>query len=875
MFNSYSLSEAAKTAIHIAQSIARENHHETFSPSHLLKALLHKDIGLTPFVESMGKDVHYLNDWLDVRIEDSPRSGKAIENPIGDSKIPTLFDDADMVRIKLGLHEINPICLLTSASKPGIAFSVDQLKSFPIREKEIYDIYLSDYKIDSAISGEAGSVNTSAPGKLKSSGALLKFCVDKTAQAREGKLDPIIGRDSELRMMLEILCRRSKPNVMIVGEPGVGKSALIDGFAKQIVDQLVPDMLKEAILFELDLGALMAGATYKGEVEDRLKSIITELKQFDKAILFIDEIHVLLDSKTGGGVSNLLKPELARGELTVIGATTNDEFRQSIEGDQAISRRFEVVRVNEPDITAAARMITRLIPVYETHHGIKVDPDAVLECVRLAKRYIKDRRLPDAAIDLLDRTMSAIKMMEEVSARELELLRTEYDALIADENNHNLFLDVKWFYRTLKNKLSPILVAQSEEEFEVEKADTPQEVISHLNGMFEKLSKLVTEAKREHVDKHDLSSVIAHKTGIPVGKIQSKEKEKLVNMDDFLRKRVVGQDHALTSIAAAVLESRSGLNKSGQPVGSFFLLGPTGTGKTELAKSIAEFLFNDDKAMIRFDMSEFKEEHSAALLYGAPPGYVGYEEGGMLVNKIREQPYAVVLFDEIEKAHPSVFDIFLQILDEGHMHDRLGKEGDFSNAIILFTSNIGSEWIIEQFGKSIIPKSTDLIEIMSKNFRPEFLARLTEVVPFAPVSEKNIVQIFNIQLKNLVELLDRQGISIEISDEARKKIAMDGFSPRYGARPINGVIRTQLRRPISRMIISGQLGKGSKLIVGLLPDGTIDWKMEKDGILQEINLNAAPQAVVDDLSDNPDDSGNPASHSKIGLGVRKGNKEKS
>ena len=614
-------------------------------------------------------------------------------------------------------------------------------------------------------------------------------------------------------MVMEILSRRTKPNVIIVGEAGVGKTALVDGFALDIVNNQVPQSLMNVQLFELDLGSLIAGASYKGEIEDRLKNILREIKQFDKAILFIDEIHTLLDNKgpIGGGVGNLLKPELARGEITVIGATTLDEYRKIIEPEQAFSRRFEVLQVNEPDIETAIKMLEKLVPYYETHHTLKINKNTVAECVKLAKRYMKDRRLPDAAFDLLDRTMAAIRLMNDTSELNLTDLNEQLEALKnIEEDEPEKLKAAKWLYNLLQNKLSAVLLGKLEDDTQVETFETSGEYITYFDRNMPLLAGLAKN-KASEVNKEDIAAIISYKIGIPIGKIQSQEKERLLNMESFLKRRVVGQDQALKAVSDAILESRSGLNKKGQPIGSFFLLGPTGTGKTELAKSIAEFLFNDEKAMIRFDMSEFKEEHSAALLYGAPPGYVGYEEGGLLVNKIRQQPYSVLLFDEIEKAHPSVFDIFLQIMDEGHMHDRLGKEGDFSNSLILFTSNIGSEWIAEQLQKGQMPASNQLMDIMARHFRPEFLARLSEIVPFAPIAESNVVRIFDIQLKGLIEALNKMGINFTITDEAKSMLALGGFTPKYGARQLSGVIRNQLRRPISRYIISGELKKGNTI----------------------------------------------------------------
>ncbi|CAM3721984.1 ATP-dependent Clp protease ATP-binding subunit [Mucilaginibacter galii] len=813
-----SLSESVKTGVRVAQSLAKEYHHKEFGPAHLLKGLMHQEVGLRNFLTSIDKDAAYISDWADVRMEEYPQSITVPDEMLGNDAVKVVFDEADNVRVKLGLDAITPICILIALTKPNVGFDAGQLKSFPLKEKELLDVYIQDEGVQNAIASPSADGSGAASSGGKSTGALFKYCVDRTDLARQGKIDPIIGRDKETRMVMEILSRRTKPNVIITGDAGVGKTALVDGFALDIVNNQVPQSLLNVSLFELDLGSLIAGASYKGEIEDRLKNILKEIKQFDKAILFIDEIHTLLDNKgpIGGGVGNLLKPELARGEITVIGATTIDEYRKIIEPEQAFSRRFEVLQVNEPDIDTAIKMLEKLVPYYEEHHGLKISNDAVQDCVRLAKRYMKDRRLPDSAFDLMDRTMAAIRLMNDTSDMTLAELKEKFNTL-KDAEEDTSTSEYKWLYSLMQNKTSAVLLGKLEDETQVSAFETADEYIEYFNRNLPLLEELA-QSKTSEVEKQDIAAIISYKTGIPLGKIQAQEKERLLNMEGFLKKRVVGQDQALKAVADAILESRSGLNKKGQPIGSFFLLGPTGTGKTELAKSIADFLFNDEKAMIRFDMSEFKEEHSAALLYGAPPGYVGYEEGGLLVNKIRQQPYSVLLFDEIEKAHPSVFDIFLQILDEGHMHDRLGKEGDFSNSLILFTSNIGSEWIAEQLTQGHLPTSNQLMEVMAGKFRPEFLARISEIVPFKPIAEENVVKIFEIQLKSLIESLDKMGIGFSISDEAKSMLALGGFTPKYGARQLSGVIRNQLRRPISKYIISGELKKGHAISVDKQPE---------------------------------------------------------
>jgi len=815
-------SDTLQRSLHIAQAVAHEYRQAQYGAPHLLTALLHNEVGLASWlVAVLDKDIHYLREWAEVRLEDEPKAARPPEQPTPDATVQQALELADLVALQLAREQPDALCALAALLRPGLAFSAEQLKSLPLTQKEILDAAQAERPAPAA--APAGADAAASPAPARQGGALATYCTDKTAQARAGQLDPIVGRDREIRLVAEILGRRTKPNVLLIGEPGVGKSALVEGFAQQIALGLVPVHLREVTLFELDLGTLVAGASYKGEVEDRIKKVLTELKQYTRAILFIDELHVLLDPKgsAGSGIAQLLKPELARGELTVIGATTNDEYRQYIEKDEAFNRRFDIVRVEEPSVVVAERMLERVLPIYAAHHGIALGEGTVGEAVRLAKRYLKDRQLPDSAIDLVDRTMAAIRMLDEQAVAGLLALKTEFDALAArhaELPEADYLRELRWFSYQVQNQVSQLWLNQFENEQQPDKLETSAELETYLRELLAAVLTLA-DTKKESVEKQDIAAIVSGKTGIPLGKLQSNERDKLLRMDEVLQQRVVGQDGAVRALCAAILESRSGLTKAGQPIGSFFLLGPTGTGKTELAKALADFLFNDEAFLIRFDMSEFKEEHSAALLYGAPPGYVGYEEGGLLVNKIREKPYSVVLFDEIEKAHPSVFDIFLQILDEGKLHDRLGREGDFSNAVILFTSNIGAEQVSQTFAAGATPASADLLETMSRHFRPEFLARLTEIVPFAPISEENVGRIFDIHLRPLLEQLRRQGITLTLSPEARQHLALSGFTPKYGARPITGVIRAQLRRPISRLIISGAAKPGTTLAL-TRPEGS-------------------------------------------------------
>ena len=816
-------SDTLQRSLHIAQAVAHEYHQAQYAPPHLLTALLHNEIGLASWlVAVLDKDIHYLREWAEVRLEDEPRTARPVEQPTPSAAVQQALELAELVALQLQRDQPDALCALAALLRPGVGFTAEQLKSLPLTQKEILDAAQAELPTAPA-GGPTGPAPANGPAPAGKGGALATYCTDKTAQAREGRLDPIVGRDREIRLVAEVLGRRTKPNVLLIGEPGVGKSALVEGFAQLIAEGQAPTHLRDVTLFELDLGTLVAGASYKGEVEDRIKKVLTELKQYTRAILFIDELHVLLDPKgsAGSGIAQLLKPELARGELTVIGATTPDEFRQYIEKDEAFSRRFDVVQVAEPTIAVAERMLERVLPRYAEHHHLTLGAGTVAEAVRLAKRYLKDRQLPDSALDLVDRTMAAIRMLDEHAVATVAQLQADLEALEARQAElpePDYLRELRWLLYQVQNQVSPLWLGQHTSEQQPDTLETAPELAAYLRELLAALHTLAA-VRKDSVEPQDIAAIVAGKTGIPLGKLQSSERDKLLRMDEVLRQRVVGQDGAVRALCAAILESRSGLTKAGQPIGSFFLLGPTGTGKTELAKALADFLFNDESFLIRFDMSEFKEEHSAALLYGAPPGYVGYEEGGLLVSKIREKPYAVVLFDEIEKAHPSVFDIFLQILDEGRLHDRLGREGDFSNAVILFTSNIGAEQVSKAFTAGQAPSSADLMETMSRHFRPEFLARLTEIVPFAPISEENVARIFDIHLRPLLEQLRRQGITLDISPEARQHLALSGFSPRYGARPITGVIRSQLRRPISRLIIGGEARPGTVLTVSK-PEGS-------------------------------------------------------
>jgi ATP-dependent Clp protease ATP-binding subunit ClpB len=562
-----------------------------------------------------------------------------------------------------------------------------------------------------------------------------------------------------------------------------------------------------------------------------LRNCIQELRQYPKSILIIEDIHTLLD-KNGGdsGVSNVLKGELAKG-LNIIATSTVEEYSKRIEKEQGLAGMFEILKLEEADDDTLFRMIKESIQVYQEHHKIKIDEETISESIRLSRRYLKEKSLPESAINLIDHTMSVLKTSGETFLKEKQSLLDKLQVLKTNEKDLSeeyLLKEANWFLQDLTKKTTFLMVVDEQNTVVFEKS---KPLFQHIESLLQMLEEKALD-KRVHIEAFDLSLVIAQKTGIPVGKLKEEEKNKLNSIEEVLSQRVIGQDHCIATVAGSILESRSGLSKAGQPIASFFFLGPTGTGKTELAKSLAEFLFQDENAIIRFDMSEFKEEHSAALLYGAPPGYVGYEEGGLLVNKIRQKPYSIVLFDEIEKAHTSVYDVFLQIMDEGKLHDRLGKEGDFSNAIVLFTSNIGADHIVESFNRNEVPTSTSLMEIMGRFFRPEFLGRLTEIVPFAPISKENALKIFEVHLKKeFVDLLKNISITVDIPIEVKMHLAENGYNAKYGARPIKSIIRSHLRRPLAKKIISGEVQEGDRMTVSI-ENGEVKWVKESILVIQ-------------------------------------------
>ena len=812
----------------IANSYAEEFCSDAIYPSHLFKAVLHKDMGLVHFLETeLDKDYFYLQDWADIQMQLSPRATRPSSDLELSDEGQAVMDEAFSYQEKFGMSSCEPICVLASLVTPGVGFTFDQLKTLPLNATEICNKIGIKTSADGTV---VASATTPTAKSVTGKGVVQQYCINKIEEVQAGKIAPVVGFENEISTIFEILGRKTKSNLLITGESGVGKTSLINGFATQLAQGRMPSFLNNAKLYELDLAALSADASYKGEIEDRFKKVLAEIRETENAILVIESIDKLFD-KQGSlyGAATMLKQELGKGNLLLLCTSSIDGYTKNIETDKEFVTKLEKISLEEPNADLCLRILKGALPTYENFHHLSIAEPVMADAIRLAKRYLTEKALPDSAFDLIDHTMALLKTMNDMSATDLASMEEKLNSLQSADpkmTEEEQMKELEWLNYEMLHKTSCILLAQLDTDADFSKLPTVEKRVSYLQKSLQQLADLAAE-KRTSVESADLYAVVAKQTGIPLGKVQSKERDRLVNAEGTLKKRVVGQDHAVKIVLDAVFESRSGLNKKGQPMGSFFFLGPTGTGKTELSKALAAFLFEDESALIRFDMSEFKEEHSVALLYGAPPGYVGYEEGGLLVNKIRQKPYSVVLFDEIEKAHKSVFDLFLQILDEGKLHDRLGRVGDFSNALILFTSNIGSQFIVDSFNQGKIPQNNDLMDIMQNYFRPEFLGRLTEIVPFSPITEKTVTRIFEIHLKGLLKLLAEQEITLQMDDEVKRTIAMKGYNPQYGARPVLGIIRKELRHPLSKLIISGQVKSGDTVVVKVSEEGQILFETEK------------------------------------------------
>ena len=717
--------------IHISQAFAVDNKSPQIEPVHIFRALLHKSAGLVNYIEdSLNEDYYYLIDWCDIHIQQCDKSPYPMKKAEFSRDSQNVIKEAISLEEQYGTETHKLEFLLTALVSPGVGFSSEQLKTMPLSREKVLSFISKNVK--NAVNSSK-EIRPSANDR-KSQNVYYNSLFDATNDVE------IIDMENDLRSLVEILARKDRANALIVGDTGVGKTSLIRKLTDNLTKGELPASISTIQPYELDLIALSQGVSYKGEMEDRFKSVIDELSDISQPVLVIENFYRLGETSSPlNAILPSIKKILSNNTIQFICTSSIDGYTKNLEKDRELTAYFEKISLEAPTEEEAIGILDSKKTIYEQYHNITLDGDVIPEIVRLAKRYMPERNLPASAIDLLDRSMASVKIEKEM------------EQTTNDESNTII------------------------------------------------------------LKKDEIRNVVAKMTGIPMGNIQSEERQRLSSAEDILHKRVVGQNHAIKSILDAVFESRSGLNKKGQPIGSFFFLGPTGTGKTELAKSLAEFLFNDDTSILRFDMSEYKEEHSVALLYGAPPGYVGYEEGGLLVNQIRQHPYSVVLFDEIEKALRSVFDLFLQILDEGKLHDRLGRVGDFSHALIIFTSNIGSDYIFKSFGEGHVPTHDQMLEVMQGQFRPEFLARLTEIVPFSPITPEMIDRIFDIHIQNLLKMLREQNISLTIDESARKYVTKVGFNAHYGARPILGIIRKEIRRPLSKLIISGDINSGDRV----------------------------------------------------------------
>ncbi len=717
--------------VHISQSFAVDNKSPQIEPVHIFRALLHKSAGMVNYIEDcLDEDYYYLIDWCDIHIQQCDKSPYPMKKAEFSRDSQTVIKEAISLEEQYSTESHKLEFLLAALVSPGVGFSSEQLKTMPLSREKVLSSIDKNVK-----NGVNSSKEISTSTNIRKSQNV--YCSSLLDVANDVE---IIGMEKDLRSLVEILARKDRANALIVGETGVGKTSLIRSLIGKLTQNELPASISNIQPYELDLISLSQGVSYKGEIEDRFKSVIDDMSDISQPVLVIENFHRLGETSSSlNAILPSIKKILSNNAIQFICTSSIDGYTKNLEKERELTAYFEKISLEAPSEEDTVEILDSKKSIYEQYHNITLDNDVIPEIVRLAKRYMPERNLPASAIDLLDRSMASVKI-------EKELEQT-------------------------------------------------------ANG----------ESNTIILKKDEIRNVVAKMTGIPMGNIQSEERQRLSSAEEILHKRVVGQNHAIKSILDAVFESRSGLNKKGQPIGSFFFLGPTGTGKTELAKSLAEFLFNDENSILRFDMSEYKEEHSVALLYGAPPGYVGYEEGGLLVNQIRQHPYSVVLFDEIEKAHRSVFDLFLQILDEGKLHDRLGRVGDFSNALIIFTSNIGSDYIFKSFGEGHVPTHDQMLEVMQGQFRPEFLARLTEIVPFSPITPEMIDRIFDIHIQNLLKILREQNISLTIDDSARKYVTKVGFNAHYGARPILGIIRKEIRRPLSKLIISGDINSGDSV----------------------------------------------------------------
>ncbi|MBB3188243.1 ATP-dependent chaperone ClpB [Microbacter margulisiae] len=838
-FNNFTIK--SQEAVQEAIDTAQRNHQQAIEPQHLLKAVIKVGNDIVQFLfGKTGVNASIISSTVDQMVESLPKvtGGEPYLSRESNAVLQKAIDYSGKEGDQYVSLEFVLLALFTEKSQVATLLK---------------DAGLTEAALRAAITELRKGNKVNDPSAEETYNGLNKYAINLNERARSGKLDPVIGRDEEIRRILQILSRRTKNNPILIGEPGTGKTAIAEGLAHRIVRGDVPENLKSKQIFSLDMGALIAGAKYKGEFEERLKSVINEVIQSNgEVVLFIDEIHTLVGAGKSEGAmdaANILKPALARGELRAIGATTLNEYQKYFEKDKALERRFQIVMVEEPDEADAISILRGLKERYENHHKVRIKDEAIIAAVELSSRYITDRFLPDKAIDLMDEAAARLRLqvdsvpeeLDEISRRikqleiereaikrendtfKLEQLNREIAELKEQENEHK----AKWLSeKEVMNQIQQAKIEIENLKFDADKAEREgnygkvaeirygkvKELEQRIEASKDKLKTLQGDSPmiKEEVDAEDIADIVSRWTGIPVSKMLQAEKEKLLHLEEELHLRVIGQDEAISVVADAVRRSRAGLSDPKRPIGSFIFMGTTGVGKTELAKALAEFLFDDENMMTRIDMSEYQEKFSVTRLIGSPPGYVGYDEGGQLTEAIRRKPYSVVLFDEIEKAHPDVFNVLLQVLDDGRLTDNKGRTVNFKNTIIIMTSNLGSSLIRENFSRmnafnreEIIEKTrSEVFEMLKQAIRPEFLNRIDELVMFAPLNEAEIKQIVKLQIEHIQQQLQENGVTLELSDAALTEIAKEGFDPQFGARPIKRVIQREILNELSRRLIA-------------------------------------------------------------------------